>query len=135
MRLHIAADALPNTKTCFLQCPPTFDTYRHNEKYIFYPPLLHGSSMNMLIYMIVGAFTIQQSIQTSSTWPPLCYEYDGTISTDFPCNPNAAVSACCSAGWECVSNLYCQHSAGVQRVGTCTQDGWSSTACPFPLSE
>ena len=88
----------------------------------------------MLAYIFVLTFAIQKSIQASLTWPPVCYEYDGTTSTDFACNPMAAVSACCSAGWECASNLYCQQDGGIFQIGTCTQQIWSDPACPFALS-
>ena len=65
-----------------------------------------------------------------------CYQaVDNEVSGDFPCNPDADISSCCSSGNVCSSNLYCVSASNQQNyVGTCTDKTWSSSACPFNLS-
>ena len=64
-----------------------------------------------------------------------CYKSDGELVGDVPCDPNAAVSACCRPDSVCVTNLYCIDFAGNKVPGTCTDQGWGSLpnpACPCP---
>lgn len=35
------------------------------------------------------------------------YTFDGQLSSSFPCDPDAAVSACCLAEYKCETRLYC----------------------------
>ena len=65
-----------------------------------------------------------------------CYQaVEGQVAGDFPCNPDANVSSCCSPGNICSSNLFCISASNHQNyVGTCTDRTWSSPACPFNLS-
>ncbi|KAL8899760.1 MAG: hypothetical protein Q9207_006031 [Kuettlingeria erythrocarpa] len=65
-----------------------------------------------------------------------CYTPDGASTADFPCNPEAEVSACCGGGWICRTNLFCENASGIGVVGSCTNRNWASNdpACPFPLS-
>lgn len=65
-----------------------------------------------------------------------CYQaFEGEVSGDFPCNPDANVSSCCAPGNICSSNLFCISASNKQDyVGTCTDRTWSSPACPFNLS-
>lgn len=65
-----------------------------------------------------------------------CYQaVDNEVSGDFPCNPDADISSCCSSGNVCSSNLYCVSASNQQNyVGTCTDKTWSSSACPFNLT-
>ena len=66
----------------------------------------------------------------------VCYQaVDGEVAGDFPCDPDANVSSCCSPGNICSSNLYCISASNQQNyVGTCTDMTWNSPACPFNLS-
>ncbi|RDW56923.1 hypothetical protein BP5796_12990 [Coleophoma crateriformis] len=65
-----------------------------------------------------------------------CYDNTGKLASDnVPCNPNAAVSACCGIGSVCVSNLYCYDQFGDNVPGTCTDETWSTgntPGCPCP---
>ena len=73
-----------------------------------------------------------------------CYKYSGQIgktgtdsSGDTPCDPDAAVSACCGAGSICISNLYCYdvNLTTPNVPGTCTDQSFTDPACPCPPSE
>ena len=63
-----------------------------------------------------------------------CYDPDGELSTDLPCDPSASVSACCGQSWTCVTNLYCSQG-GSKYVGSCTDKAWRDPACPFPYCQ
>ena len=65
-----------------------------------------------------------------------CYGSDGSETTLFPCDPDAAVSSCCGPGhYLCITNLYCHDTnTNFAIIGTCTERNWSSQACPFKLS-
>lgn len=82
-----------------------------------------------------------------------CYDCDGTVLVDYPCDPSAnvgtvvlspfkswltlftiKVSACCGIGGRCVTNLFCMSVRGAQIVGSCTDKSWANDACPWALS-
>lgn len=69
----------------------------------------------------------------------LCYNPNGSISNDRPCNSSADVSVCCEDGFVCTENKLCQPmgwydgSDGnpLQLIrGTCTDKTWKSGNCP-----
>ncbi|KAL4894191.1 hypothetical protein BDV59DRAFT_176010 [Aspergillus ambiguus] len=69
----------------------------------------------------------------------LCYNPNGSISNDRPCNSTAEVSVCCEDGFVCTENKLCQPmgwydgSDGnpLQLIrSTCTDKTWKSGSCP-----
>lgn len=86
--------------------------------------------------------TILAYIRVCSSETQQCFDYDGRSVNAFPCNPNAAVSACCQPKMVCASNLYCKYGPGgdgekyeVKEVGYCTDKTWQDPACPFQLGQ
>lgn len=67
----------------------------------------------------------------------ICYEPSGYQAShpDTPCDPGAVVSACCSPGATCATNLYCISPLGAHIVGTCTDRKFTDPACPWPLNK
>lgn len=67
----------------------------------------------------------------------ICYEPNRyhSFHSDIPCDPGAAVSACCSSGQRCATNLYCISPLGAHVVGTCTDIQFADAACPWPLNK
>jgi hypothetical protein len=63
-----------------------------------------------------------------------CFLSDGTLVTnEVPCDPSAAVSACCYKTSFCISNFYCWAGLGTNRVpGACTDPTWEDPACGCP---
>ena len=65
-----------------------------------------------------------------------CYNIDGDLISQIPCDPSANVSACCAPGGACATNFYC-HGADANdtfdRVGGCTDKTGADPACPFPF--
>lgn len=63
-----------------------------------------------------------------------CFLSDGTLVTnEVPCDPDAAVSACCYKTSFCISNFYCWAGLGTNRVpGACTDSTWEDPACGCP---
>jgi len=64
-----------------------------------------------------------------------CYYPNGKEATsDFPCDPDAEHSVCCSgdAGFAsaCLSNKLCQSTSGRIIRGACTDPTWMSPECP-----
>ncbi|KAL2015528.1 hypothetical protein VTK56DRAFT_5325 [Thermocarpiscus australiensis] len=62
-----------------------------------------------------------------------CYYPSGLeAATDFPCDPNAAVSPCCGGGEGtfCLTNKLCRGPNGNTIRGSCTDQSWSSPECP-----
>ncbi|KAF5005326.1 hypothetical protein FDECE_8222 [Fusarium decemcellulare] len=53
---------------------------------------------------------------------------------DIPCRTDTDASACCAAGYMCISNGLCQSTGeantGNFARGSCTQQDWDSTDCP-----
>lgn len=87
------------------------------------------------LLLLFGSLLHIANAQISGVKP--CYAADGGASPDFPCNPEADVSACCGGGWRCRTNLFCEATDGVDVRGTCTDRNWANSnnpACPFPLS-
>ncbi|KAL6714057.1 hypothetical protein ACLMJK_008551 [Lecanora helva] len=60
-----------------------------------------------------------------------CYDKNGKVVGDVPCDPAANVSACCGASYKCVTSLYCEAGTGFQLMGTCTDPTWNDPECPF----
>lgn len=62
-----------------------------------------------------------------------CYFPNGEESTDFPCDPDAEDSTCCSGnlGSVCLSNKLCQTSGGNIVRAACTDQKWNSLNCPM----
>ncbi|KAL8681057.1 MAG: hypothetical protein Q9186_002769 [Xanthomendoza sp. 1 TL-2023] len=76
-------------------------------------------------------------LQTANAQLKPCFRPNGDYAEDFPCNPEADVSACCGGNWICGTSLYCKSKSGTLVVGTCTDRSWGSDnipACPFPLN-
>lgn len=63
-----------------------------------------------------------------------CFLSDGTfVTNEVPCDPSAAVSACCYKTSYCISNFYCWAGLGTNRVpGACTDSTWKDPACGCP---
>ena len=60
-----------------------------------------------------------------------CYWPNGKPSPDTPCKPAASASACCGAGWDCLSNGLCSQAPRPYIVrGSCTDQTWSTSECP-----
>lgn len=73
------------------------------------------------------------------TFATLCYNPDGSVSNDVPCNSTASVSVCCTQGFICTANMLCQPQGWYDNTtgnplqlirGTCTDKSWSSNKCP-----
>ena len=64
-----------------------------------------------------------------------CYDAEGQLRPDLPCDPSANVSACCGQDWICSTNFYCTSMGGIKEVGSCTDITWHDPGCPFPLSQ
>ncbi|KAL8803125.1 MAG: hypothetical protein Q9182_003375 [Xanthomendoza sp. 2 TL-2023] len=77
-------------------------------------------------------------LQSSNAQLKPCFRWNGNYAEDFPCNPEAEVSACCGGDWICGTNLYCKNkNNGDLLIGTCTDRSWGSDnvpGCPFVLN-
>ena len=84
------------------------------------------------IALFFGSLLHVASAQSIQLKP--CYGWDGSSSNNFPCNPEANVSACCGGGSMCMTNIYCKNPSGLLVVGACTDRSWNDPACPWRLS-
>ncbi|RGP63541.1 hypothetical protein FLONG3_9847 [Fusarium longipes] len=60
-----------------------------------------------------------------------CYYPNGIEANDFPCDPDAEESVCCSGGLGtmCLSNKLCIGADGNTLRGSCTDKNWASPEC------
>lgn len=60
-----------------------------------------------------------------------CYYPNGVEANDFPCDPDADESVCCSGGLGtvCLSNKLCIGADGNTLRGSCTDKSWASPEC------
>lgn len=94
--------------------------------------ILLGFRLNTACFFHVGGTTAMNLKK--------CYNADGSLSSDIPCDPNANASACCRVhdargASKCAFNLFCLDPSDALVPGTCTDHGWltsSNPACPCP---
>lgn len=92
------------------------------------------SSLNRLYFIALFFRSLLHIASAQSIQLKPCYSWDGRSSDNFPCNPEANVSACCGGGSKCKTNIYCENPSGLQVVGECTDRSWNDPACPWRLS-
>ena len=86
----------------------------------------------MIRFLLLFPFFMQYSFSQLKQ----CYDPQGKVQPDLPCDPSANVSACCGLGYTCSTNFYCTNSKfAFDVIGTCTDDTWHDPACPLPLSQ
>lgn len=82
----------------------------------------HGWRASLLLLLAVGVLALDNV--------PLCYYPNGlSPSSNFACNLDANVSACCAIGDICLDNGFCG-VGGLDVRGSCTDRLWQSPECP-----
>ena len=86
----------------------------------------------MVRFLLLFPFFMQYSFSQIKQ----CYDPEGYVQPDLPCDPSANVSACCGIGYTCIKNFYCTSKKhGYDFIGTCTDHMWHDPACPLPLGQ
>ena len=97
--------------------------------------LLQDSKGNAMIRILLFFLL---SAQRSFCQLKQCWNQNGGLRPDLPCDPSANVSACCGPGFICSTSFYCtctdKHKDS-DVLGTCTDKTWSDPACPLLLSQ
>ncbi|KAL8869738.1 MAG: hypothetical protein Q9174_004044 [Haloplaca sp. 1 TL-2023] len=86
------------------------------------------------MYFVLSLLSLFSLLAQTFAQLKACYRWNGDSAPDFPCNPEADVSACCGGGYKCGTNLFCEDEYGAMLVGTCTDRSFTDPACPYALN-